>query len=301
MAFWILITIAAALFQTVRFVLQKTLSSWRLSTAGATFSRFAYSAPLVALGLGVWFVVTGRPFPGVTPAFWAWGVFGGAGQVLATLCVVALFRQRNFAVGVTFSKTDVMMAALFGLVWLGDTVPLAAVLSMMTGLVGVILLSKSPGLTKVSWWRHLTARATVLGLGAGLFFAQSAVAYRAAAQAVDAPEAALRAACALAFVTTFQTVLMAVWLIWREPGQIGAVWAARGTASLVGVTSLAGSFGWFWAFALQNAAYVRAVGQVELIFSLAASVLIFRERISRRELAGMGLLVVSILGLVLTG
>ncbi len=57
-----------------------------------------------------------------------------------------------------------------------------------------------------------------------------------------------------------------------------------------------GSFCWFTAFTLQNAAYVNALGQIELIFSLAASALFFRERIAARELAGMALLGLGITG-----
>jgi len=63
---------------------------------------------------------------------------------------------------------------------------------------------------------------------------------------------------------------------------------------------MGGSFCWFLAFTLQNAAYVKALGQVELILSLLASVLFFREKISAREMLGIGLLGVSILALVLT-
>ena len=54
---------------------------------------------------------------------------------------------------------------------------------------------------------------------------------------------------------------------------------------------------WFWAFTLQNAAYVKALGQVELLLSLLASVLFFKEKVSRREILGMSLLVLSILAL----
>ena len=46
---WIPITIAAAAAQTVRFMLQKHLKSTQLSTVGATFSRFVYSAPLIGV------------------------------------------------------------------------------------------------------------------------------------------------------------------------------------------------------------------------------------------------------------
>ena len=48
---WILITIGAASAQALRFALQKWLSTTRLSAAGATFARFVYSAPVVALGV----------------------------------------------------------------------------------------------------------------------------------------------------------------------------------------------------------------------------------------------------------
>ena len=63
--------------------------------------------------------------------------------------------------------------------------------------------------------------------------------------------------------------------------------------------SMAGSFCWFLAFTLQTAAYVKAVGQVELVLSLLASVFFFGERSTPRELTGMGVLCVSILLLLL--
>ena len=109
----------------------------------------------------------------------------------------------------------------------------------------------------------------------------------------------LRASVTLAAVTTMQMTAMAIWLGWRDRAELRAVWAARHTAIFVGLTSMGGSFGWFLAFTLQNAAYVKALGQVELILSLLASVLFFRETVTSRELAGMGLLGVSIILLVL--
>ena len=46
---WILITIGAAAAQSLRFMLQKRLTGMALSTAGATFARFIYSSPLIAI------------------------------------------------------------------------------------------------------------------------------------------------------------------------------------------------------------------------------------------------------------
>ena len=46
MELWIIASVAAAAFQTVRFMLQKHLAQVSLSAAGATFARFVYSAPI---------------------------------------------------------------------------------------------------------------------------------------------------------------------------------------------------------------------------------------------------------------
>ena len=59
------------------------------------------------------------------------------------------------------------------------------------------------------------------------------------------------------------------------------------------------SIAWFTAFTMQNAAYVRALGQIELVFTFFASVVIFRETTNRMELTGILLVVAGILTLVL--
>ena len=295
---WVLLSVAAAAFQTLRFMLQKVLSTGPLSAGGATFARFAYSAPaalVLAAGALAW---SGQGLPRLGGAFWAYALAGGLAQIGATWCVVALFARRNFAVGITFKKTEVIQTALAGVLALGDRVGPAALLAMVCGLAGVLLLSQAPAL-QGAWWRRLASPAAGLGLASGALFAVSAVTYRGATLEVASAAPLLRAAVAVAAVTTLQSLAMAAWLAWREPGQLARVWAARRRAVWIGVTSLCGSIGWFTAFTLQNAAHVFAVGQVEVVFSLAASVLVFRERVSRRELAGIALLTASIVALVL--
>ncbi|MBE1283954.1 MAG: EamA family transporter [Rhodobacteraceae bacterium] len=298
MSLWIPVTIAAASFQTVRFMLQKVLSTGSLSPAGATFARFAYSMPLVLLGLGLYLVGSGRTLPALPGTFWMFAAIGGTAQILATICVVALFKQRNFAAGITFKKTEVIQTAIVGLVVLGDTISTWGWAAIAIGLAAVLVLGKSPG-SDGPWWRHLTNRASQLGLGSGVLFAFSAVSYRGASLQLAELEPAFRAGVTLAAVVSMQAVGMALWLAWRDRAQLQAVWATRRVALWVGLTSLGGSFCWFWAFTLQNAAYVKALGQVELFLSLLASALFFREQISRREVLGMSLLALSILALVL--
>ncbi|MGV6803843.1 MAG: EamA family transporter [Ruegeria sp.] len=298
MSLWIPVTLAAATFQTVRFMLQKSLSSVKLSATGATFARFAYSAPVVLLGLAVAVPVSGLQVPTLSPLFWLFSVIGGLSQILATICVVALFKQRNFAVGITFKKTEVIQTAIVGFLVLGDRVSAGAFAAILLGLLAVLLLSKTPG-GSGAWWRHLTNRASQLGLGSGVLFAFSAVSYRGASLQLGDTDAWFRALVTLAAVVTFQFLSMAVWLLWRDRVELRAVWETRRTGVFVGLTSLGGSFCWFWAFSLQNAAYVKALGQVELILSLMASILVFRETVTRREISGMVLLGLSILILVI--
>ncbi|MBY6056702.1 EamA family transporter [Leisingera daeponensis] len=295
---WIPVSIAAASFQTVRFMLQKVLSSVTLSPGGATFARFVYSAPFILAGLAAYLAVSGRSLPELGAKFWMFAAIGGTAQILATVCVVALFKQRNFAVGITFKKTEVIQTAIVGLAVLGDPVSFGGWIAILIGLTAVLVLSKTSD-TAGPWWRHLTNRASQLGLGSGVLFAFSAVSYRGASLQLSELEPAFRAAVTLAAVVGLQTLFMLVWLGLRDKGEIARVWQARKVAVWVGLTSMGGSFCWFWAFTLQNAAYVKAVGQVELLLSLLASVLFFKEKVTARELAGMGLLVVSILVLVL--
>jgi drug/metabolite transporter (DMT)-like permease len=297
---WIAFSVAAAFVQTLRFMVQKQLKTAGLSTGGATFARFLYSAPAVLALMAFYLAATGQGVPEMSGAFWAYALVGGLAQVLATMCTVALFSHRNFAVGITFKKTEVILTALAGLVVLGDRVSAAGWAALAVGLGGVLLLSDPPG--GQGQLRHrLVNRAVGLGLLSGVLFAVSAVSYRGATLALGVEDLPLRAGWTLAMVTGSQLVGMALWLAWAERGQIAAVARAWRTAGLVGLFSMVGSFCWFAAFSLQSAAYVFAVGQVELIFSLAASVLVFRERIARRELAGIGLLGLSIVAIALLG
>ena len=298
MELWIVVTIAAAFFQTVRFMLQKLLSASALSSAGATFARFLYSAPLVVVFLALYCVATDSLLPATTLRYWLFALSGGLSQILATLCVVMLFQSRNFAVGITFKKTEVIQTALVGWVLLGESISSLGVGVIVIGLIGVLMLSETPGLGG-DWLRRICNRASGLGVLSGFLFAISGVCYRGATLELASEDPLLRAGMTLACVTSAQLIAMALWLRLFEPGQISAVWGARRTAAWIGLTSMAGSFCWFTAFTLQTVAYVNALGQIELVFSLLATVFFFKEPITRRELYGLGVLSVSILGLIM--
>lgn len=296
---WVLLSLAAAGFQTLRFALQKVLSTVVLSPTGATFARFVYSAPLIAVLVSGYSVASDVPLALPGAAFWGYAVTGALAQVLATVCVVALFKTRSFAVGVTLMKTEVLLSVLIGLIVLGEGISLEALGAILLGLIGVLLLStqtRAQVMAAPGVWN----RGVALGLGSGGLFAVSGVCYRGASLEIISTDPILRAGVTLAAVTAMQMVGMALWLWVRDRPQLRAVWSARRVAVWIGLLSLAGSFCWFSAFTLQVAAYVKAVGQVELIFSLLVSVFVFSERSTARELAGMAVLATSVCVLVLT-
>ena len=295
MELWVLFAILAAAAQTVRFAIQKVLASGQLSPAATTWARFLYSSPMVAVLVVIYATATSQLLPSPGPGFWPYALLGGIFQILATVCTVWLFQLRAFAVGITFKKTEVMLTVLAGLLVLGDTVSLPGIAAITLGFVGVLLLSDPPE------GGSFINKAAGVGLLSGVFFALSAVAYRGATLAMSSDDPILTGGATLAIVTVWQTLILGAWLWWREPGQISATFRTWRTSGLVGIFSLIGSWCWFAAFSLMNAAYVFAVGQIELIFSLLVGTFWFRERLRPRELLGMVILTISIIAVAFWG
>ena len=303
MELWVPITLAAAFMQNLRSALQKHLKG-TLSTSGATYCRFVYAAPLAlvyvaALGEGF-----GFPWPEPNPRFAFFAVLGGITQITATALLVYLFSLRNFAVGTTYSKTETVQTAIFGLVILGEPVSSMAAFAIVISLVGVMSISVAKSRLTVrnlflGWTGGWTGRAAFVGILSGTFFGLSAVSYRAAALSLGGEGFLMQAAFTLACVVVFQTAVMTVWIRVREPGELTRVVRGWRVASLVGVAGMLGSVGWFTAMTLENAAYVRAVGQVELVFTFIASYFFFRERSTPLEIAGILLIVAGIVILLL--
>ena len=300
MPFWIVITIFAAFVQNFRFMLQRHLKATELSTGGATLARFLFSFPLVAVIVLIYATLRDLNLPTTNPRFWTAVLTGGLAQILATMCVVALFAHRSFAIGITFKKTEVMLTALVGLIVLGETVSISGIVAIAIGFVGVLLLSDPPQAENApTGWTRFFNRAAGLGIASGAFFGVSAVGYRAASLSLPSDDVFLRASMTLAVVTAWQTLALASWLAVCERGEVTRVMRSWRVSSLVGLTSMLGSLGWFTAFTLQSAAYVKALGQIELVFSFLTSWLIFKESTTRREGLGVALLVVSVLLIVL--
>jgi drug/metabolite transporter (DMT)-like permease len=299
MELWIPITIAAAFLQNLRSAAQKHLQG-SLGTTGASFVRFGFGFPIAIaymLALHFW---TGWPFPPLSLEFGFWSLVGGVAQIAATILLVHMFTLRNFAVGTAYSKTEPVQAALFGLIILGERITLGAVGAIIVGIVGVILISVARlPLSFANLWKALVGRTAAIGILSGALFGVSAVAYRSASLSLGGPDPIMQAAVTLAFVSTLQTLIMVVWMAATDTREFGRVARAWRSSTLVGVAGILGSACWFTAMTLQQVAYVRALGQIELVFTFAASVFVFREQINRQEIAGCLLIVGGILLLLL--
>jgi len=290
---WIPLTVAAALLQNLRTAVQRHLTG-RLSTNGATLTRYLYGLPL-ALAYLVLLVALGHGVPRPDWAFLLWLMVGSISQTLATVLLLTVLRQRNFAVGIAYSKTEVVQAAIFGLVFLGERVSALGALAIVLGTVGVMLFS----LTKSDrpWRAFLTGwleRPALLGLASAAFFGLSAVGFRASALALEYPSFLMAAGFTLFWSAVVQSLLLGVYLVWREPGQLAAVWRARRVAVLAGITGISASACWFTAFTLQQVAYVRTLGLIEMVFTFMIARWGFKETPSRAEVVGIGLLVAAI-------
>jgi len=296
---WIPVTLVAAFMQNARSALQKHLTG-RLSTLGATYVRFLYALPFAILYATAVAAFHDAPLPQPNGLFFAYAFLGGVAQIVFTALLMWLFSFRNFAVGTTFSKTEVVQVAVLGLLILGDTLTPVAMVAIAVAAAGVMLLSAGQtNLSAATLVTSLAGKPTLIGLASGAFLGASVVFFRGAALALGYPGFVMAAAFTLAVALVIQTAIMGVYLAWKEPRTLIDVVVHWRWSLAVGVAGVLASICWFTAFTLQNAAYVRAVGQIELIFTFIASVFFFRERTTRIEIGGIVLVAAGILLLVL--
>ncbi|RLQ87066.1 DMT family transporter [Notoacmeibacter ruber] len=303
MPIWVLITITAAFSQNIRSSLQKYLKG-RMGTTGATFVRFGFGLPVAAI-LYALLRYYGHYGPAFSQPFLFWVFVAAISQIVAQALLVHLFSYRNFAVGTAYSRTEPAQAALFGILFLGESLGFGGAVAVILTVFGVMLISLARSSFSIGGLvTGLLTRTAGIGLASGLFFGIAAVAYRAASTSLHAslpaPDYLIQASFTLLCAITIQTIVMMVWMALRERDEFLAVARAWKPAALVGLVGALTSFGWFAAMTLQQAALVKALGQVEMLFVFGSTVLIFREKIAKREILGCLFIVAGILVLLLS-
>jgi drug/metabolite transporter (DMT)-like permease len=272
----------------------------RTSVVGATYARFAFGLPFAALFVWALFQTTGHPLPQTNTPFLVYGAVGGVAQILATLCLVGGFQLGNFAVATTYSKTETIQTAIVGVVLLGESLSPIAIFAIVVSLAGVLLMSVAKADSPLSdLLGSLTKTPALMGLASGALFGVSAVCYRGASLSLEGGDYFDRATFTVLCVIAFQATIMTIYLILRERQELRKVIQEWRGLALIGLLGMAGSVLWFTAMTLQNAAYVRAVGQIELVFTFVASVFFFHEKINRLEAIGVILVIGGVLLLVI--
>ncbi|MDI1286093.1 MAG: DMT family transporter [Reyranella sp.] len=288
---WIPLTIFAALAQTVRNTAQRRLVD-ELGTLGATLVRFFYGMPILALWLGLVIGVGGQALPPLTTGFATWVLVAALSQMAGTALLLRAMAARSFAIGLVYSKSEVIQVALFSVVFLGERLSLATACAIVLATFGVVLLSPRPrGADLTRGWADPAA---LFGLASGSAFAISVVAYRGATLAFDAGSPFLGAAGTLFWSQLTQTVLLGAWLLVRTPSVVLGLLREWRVSLFAGIAGASASIANVTALALEPASNVRTLILIEVLFTYFVSLRIFRETISRRELAGMALVVLGV-------
>lgn len=298
---WVPITLFAALAQTVRNTAQRSLTQ-QLGTLPATLVRFLYGLPFAAVFLLLLYVLPAHPpaLPHFSAAYLGWIMLGAVFQVAATAALLLAMKERNFAVAVTLSKTEILQVALFGAVFLHELPTALALAAMVIATVGVLLLSLPPRgqlLSLQAWF----SKSALYGLACGACFAIAVIGFRGGALALQAQTPWLSGAWGVLVAQTLQSIVLGAWVAFKTPQGIRPIFRAWRISLLAGSMGAAASLAWFTAYAMQSAAAVRTLGMVEVVFSYLVSRRMLSENFNRAELLGMALMVLGLVLICLQG
>jgi drug/metabolite transporter (DMT)-like permease len=280
---WVVFTLLGAVGQTARNAMQRELTP-SLGAMGATLVRFLFGFPFALLFLAVVLGWSGAGLPMTNQEFVLWIFLGALTQIGGTALMLMTMEQRSFVVTIAYLKTEPVLVALMGLLFLGDPLTAAMALAITVAMAGVALISVKP--------ETLTGgvRPALLGLSSAAMFAASAIGYRGAILSLRQASFVLAASFSLAAGLTLQTLLLLAWLTLFKRGTLQAIAALWRPSLLAGFSGAAASQFWFLAFALASAASVRTLALVEILFAQGVTHFLFRQKTSLREASGIILL-----------
>ncbi len=194
---WAVFTVLAAAAQTMRNAMQRDLVE-RVGVAGATHVRFLFGFPFALVFLAGMSLLTREAVPAI-PAGVLPVVLGAAlSQIAATGLMLQAMRLKSFTVATAYTKTEPVLVALFGLIFLGERLAPMALSAVGIATFGV-LLTAWPARKGDGW----SMEALAYGLTGAAFFALSAIGFRAgihacrrvALQSVPPPSSPSGSAC----------------------------------------------------------------------------------------------------------
>ena len=299
---WVFVTLGAVVFQATRTSMQQKLRS-QLSITAAGFVRYFYGAPIAIAAVVVAVLAFGQSLELPAAGFWVTVTAAGIAQIVGTVALIAAFDRRGFAVGTVYSKTEVLQVALFSAVVLHEPLRVwgwAGAAVCVVGVGWLALTSRRDSAADARGVFRLDA-ALALGLLAGAGFALASVWIRASSKSLGDHPAVFRALVTLAAMNTIQVLINGAQMLVTKPDDVLAVARTWRSSAVVGVLSVCGSAGWAIAVTLENAAKVRALGQVELLLTFAISHRFLGEHHLRSEFAASILTVVGVAAVLVLG
>jgi len=283
---WVAFTLVAAAAQTIRNAAQRELTA-SLGTVGATHVRFLFGFPFALIFLLlVSLAVRERP-PWPPATYWAWVIDGTVAQFAATVLMLTAMNDRSFVVTIAYIKTEPAQVALLGLVLLGDAVTWRLALAILIATTGVVIMS-------LKGEARGGLKATLLGLGSGALFGLSAIGYRGAILSLGSSDFVMAATFTLTIGLALQSIILTVWLWWRDPKVLAAIARAWRPSLFAGFMGAFASQFWYLAFAVATAASVRTLALVEVLFAQAISRFAFKQPTRPREAVGIALIVIGV-------
>ncbi|MFC3700070.1 EamA family transporter [Reinekea marina] len=280
---WIAFTLLAALMQAVRTAGQKQLTH-SMSAIVATWARYGFGFPVAIIYFILIWQGQFMALTEFTLSFYTIVLSAALFQLAATLLLVKVLSLRNFAVGTTFAKTEGIFAAIIGALIFSTTLSLLAWLAILIGVTGLVFVSlKKSSIHVKSFWNNKTF---ILGILAGVFFALTSLLLR-EASLVSVVNPIMTAAYVLMLSLGIQGLICSGLVHWQDSQNWKQLHGQANTILFVGLTGTLGSIGWYTAFSYQDAAIVKAFGQIEYIATLALTHYFFRESISRMEWLGI--------------
>jgi drug/metabolite transporter (DMT)-like permease len=297
---WLIATLIGGFFQSWRTAVQQRVRA-TLSVNAAGLVRYLYGLPVACVLFGGYVLATDSDLPGIGSSFLVNALAGGLAQIIGTNLLIMAFGYRNFVVGTAYSKTEAIQGAFLALALLGEMPSALTWLGIAVGATGVVRLSLGTNAAQaegVSIWRtlprQLTQPAALCGLGAGFSFALTSIFVKRATLVIDTPDKIFAALFTLVAVLALQTVMQGSYVAWRERDQLSRIARSWRVSGQVGVLAALGSACWFSAFALAPVALVRAVGQVEVLFTLFFGKRYLGEQAQKHEQWGLLLVAVGV-------
>ena len=282
---WVIFTVLAAFFQNLRTSLQKRLNK-NLSLVASAYVRFAFALPFALIV----FLLNFRSLDIVQIIldqnnFIYYTFLGAIFQVIFTLLLLYLFKFSNFVVGTSLSKTEVIQIAIFEYIILKDKLNLFGIIGIIVATIGVIVITIKD--VKL-FLRNFFSKVTLIGLTTGLILGLSVVYFRAAALSLENFSSNFDKAITTLFFGLFiQTAVVTTYLLIFEKSEFKKFYQNKVEICFTGLAGFLATLSWFFAFTLIQASFVRAVGQIEILFSYMSSKYLFKEKITFIEIMGI--------------